>query len=85
MLADQKEDRPTHIAEIVFRKPTHLGFFHTSGLGDGVVWLDSSRSRKGLVWRHPWPAEIIADRISSRNRDGAITNSDVELAALIIH
>ena len=85
MLADQKEDRPTHLAEIVCRKPTHLGFFHASGLGDWGVWLDSSRLRKGLVWRHPWPAEIIADLVSSTNREGTIANSDVELAALILH
>ena len=34
-LADETADRPTHIAEIVRREPTHLGFCNTSGLGSG--------------------------------------------------
>ena len=35
--------------------------------------------------RHPWPPGIIADLVSSTNRDGTITNSDLELAALVLH
>ena len=85
MLADQTADRPTHIAEIVRRKPTHLGLCNASGLGAGIVWLDPSRSGKDIVWRHPWPADIISDLVSSTNREGKITNLDLELAALVLH
>ena len=53
MLADQKDDRPTHIADIVRREPTHLGFCNASGLGDRGVWLDPSCSKKDLLWHHP--------------------------------
>ena len=35
MLADQTDDRPTYLAEIVRREPTHLGFCDASGLGAG--------------------------------------------------
>ena len=35
-LADQTSDRPTHLAKIVCREPTHLGFCDASGLGPGV-------------------------------------------------
>ena len=38
-----------------------------------------------MVWRHPWPVDIISDLISSTNREGTITNSDLELAALVLH
>ena len=38
-----------------------------------------------MVWQHPWPSEIIANLISSTNREGTITNSDLELAALVLH
>ena len=37
MLADQTANRPTHLAEIVRRKPTHLGLCNASGLGAGGV------------------------------------------------
>ena len=67
-LTDQTADQPTHIAEIVRRKPTHLGCCGASGLGAGVVWLDPSHSGKNMVCRHPWPPDIIADLISSTNR-----------------
>ena len=48
-LADQTADRPTQLTEILRRKPTHLGFCNTSGLGAGGVWLDPSNSGKDLV------------------------------------
>ena len=37
------------------------------------------------MWNHPWPADIITDLVSSTNREGEITNSDLELAALVLH
>ena len=49
MLADQTADRPTHLAKIVRREPTHLGFCDASGLRAGGVWLDPSCSGKDMV------------------------------------
>ena len=37
-LAAQTADRPTHLANIVWREPTHLGFCDASGLRAGGVW-----------------------------------------------
>ena len=37
------------------------------------------------MWRHPWLADIIANLISSPNRELTITNLDLELAALVLH
>ena len=37
------------------------------------------------MWRHPCPADIIANLVSSTNREGTITNSDLELDALVLH
>ena len=53
MLAYQTSDRPTHLAKIVYRKPTHLGYCDASGLGSRGGWIDSSCSGKDLVWSHP--------------------------------
>ena len=85
MLADQTVDRPTHLPEIVRPERTHMGLCDASGLGAGGVWLDPSPLGKDLVWRYPWPEDIISDLVSSTNRERAITNSDLELAALVLH
>ena len=37
------------------------------------------------MWRHPWPPNIINSLISDRNSEGTLTNSDLELAALVLH
>ena len=84
-LAEQTDARPTHLAEIVRHEPTHMGFCDASGIRTGGVWLDPSCLGKDLVWRHPWPADIIANLVSSTNREGTITNSDLELSALVLH
>ena len=52
-LALQVASRPTHLAEIVRREPTHLGFHDASGIGSGGVWLDLSETGHNLVWRNP--------------------------------
>ena len=81
-LALQAASRTTHLAEIVCREPTHLGFCVMSGLGAVGVWFDPDRTGRNLVWRNPWPPNIIASLVSSTNPQGMITNSNLKLAAL---
>ena len=83
-LSLQAASRPTHLAEIVHREPTHLGFCDTSGLQAGGVWLDPARTGHNLVWRYPWPPDIIAYLLSLANPQGTITNSDFKLADLFL-
>ena len=85
MLTEQTANQLTHLADIICPKPTHMGFCDASGLGAGGMWLYPSHSGKVLAWRHPWPADIIANLVSSTIREGTITNSDLELAALVLH
>ena len=47
--------------------------------------MDPSRSGQDLVWHHPCMEEIITNLVSETNRDGKITNSNLELAALVLH
>ena len=85
ILAEQTADQPTHLAEIVRHEPTHPGFCDASGPGSGGVWLGLSYSGKDLVWRHPWLADIISKLVPSTNREGMVTNSDPELAAIVLY
>ena len=83
-LALQAASRPTHLAEIICREPTHLGFCDASVIGAGVVWLDPARTGHNLVWRHPWPPDIISYLVSLANPQVTITNSDLELVAIVL-
>ena len=37
------------------------------------------------MWRHLWTPNIIKALISDRNPEGTLTNSDLELATLVLH
>ena len=83
-LALQAASRLTYLAEIVRWEPTHLGFCDVSGLGAGGVWIDPARTGQNLVWRLPWPPDILTSLVSSTNPQGTITKYDLELAALVL-
>ena len=48
------------------------------------MWIDPARTGQNLVWQIPWPPDIVNNLESSTNPQGKITNSDLELAALIL-
>ena len=77
--------RPTHLVKIFRCKPTHLGFCDALVLEAGNMWLDPVRSGRNLVRRHPWPPVIIADLVLSKNLEGKIANSNLELYPLVLH
>ena len=77
--------RTMHLAKIFRWEPTHMGFCDASGIGEGGVWMNPYRSGASLVWRHPWPPNIIAAIIPDRNPEGTLTNSDLEITALVLH
>ena len=51
----------------------------------GRVWLNPSGLGTSIVWRHPWPPDIIKEIISDRNPYGTLRNSDLKLNALVLH
>ena len=48
------------------------------------MWLYPYRLGGQLLWIHPCTSDIIANLISSTNREGESTNSNLELAALVL-
>ena len=72
------------MAEVVQRLPNALGFCDTSGTGAGGVWIESDGTGAKFVWQVQWPAEIVSDLVTWDNTAGGITNSDFELAALVL-
>ena len=76
--------QPTYLVEIVQCLATDMGYTNASGLGCGGVWIEPNEDGVRYVWRLPWPEDIMADLVSSKNPQGRITNSDFELAALVL-
>ena len=48
------------------------------------MWIDPARMDHNLVWRHPWPADIITYLVSLTNPQGTITNSDLQLSITVL-
>ena len=87
-LANDISSRPTRIAELVPLLSSAEGHHDASGLGAGGVWFPSAslHPRQGylpnvpVLWRYQWPQEIVDRLVTSENRSGTISNSDLELA-----
>ena len=75
--------RITFSAENIHCLATDVGYANTSGLGCGGVWIDPNQEGVHYVWSLPWPKDIMTDLVSTNNTHGRITNSDIELAALV--
>ena len=75
--------RPIYLAEILQRLATDVGYTDAIGLGCGWVWIDPIKDGVHYVWHLPWPEDIKADLVSSKNTQGWITNFDPEFAVLV--
>ena len=53
-------------------------------MGAGGVWIDPNEDGLNYVCRLPWPEDIRTDLVSFDNPQGRITNSDLELSALVL-
>ena len=72
--------RPTHVKELVPLDVDLVGYCDASLNGAGGVWFSEKRSMTPLVWNIEFP-----DNIKERFHQGLITNSDLELAGVLLH
>ena len=83
-LATEVIARPTALAEVVPRHPTHIGSTDAAKVGMGGVWIPSkTQTYPPIVWRARFNEEIQLRVVSDENPKGTITNSDLELAGLV--
>ena len=76
---------PTHSKELVPGKPHFLGHCDACIQGAGGVWHSGVDDLWPAVWRIPWPKEVQDNFVSSTNREGTISISDLECAGLLLH
>ena len=53
-------------------------------MGTGGVWIDPNNDGVNRVWQVQLPADIVAELFIFDKPKGAITNSDIELEALVL-
>ena len=77
--------RPTHVKEILpALDPDYIGYCDASAYGAGGVWFSGQCPLPETVWRLQWPRDITAAVISESNPTGTLTNSDLEMAAVVL-
>ena len=89
---------PTQIAEVVPTPPTYYGSMYAAKTGMGGVWFKPGppeplelqppkleQSTALTLWRQQFSQKIQSQIASSKNPNGTITNSDLELAGTITH
>jgi hypothetical protein len=87
-LAHMVEDlahRPTHVKELVPGDDHYTGYCDACAAGAGGVWLSGDLSIRPIVWRIRFSAYITSQVVSTSNPRGSLTNSDLEMAAVLLH
>ena len=84
-LLNEVKKRPTSVHEVVHKEPHYIGYCDASGHGAGGVWLSGSETIQPTVWQIEFPPEIRKRLVSESNPKGDITNSDLEMAGVVLH
>ncbi len=78
-------DRPTHVKELVPADDHYVGYCDACAAGAGGVWFSGDLHLDPVVWRVAFPPEISNQVVSDSNPTGNLTNSDLEMAAVLLH
>ena len=83
-LLRESTTRPTKCTELVSDWPDFVGIKDASGHGVGGIIVGENKACPPTVFRFQWPEDITADINTADNPTGQITNSDLELAGLLM-
>ena len=84
-LIDSLASRPTRLQELVPAAPTAIGACDACQTGMGGVWLFPDATLPPILWRQPFAPHLSKSLVTSHNRAGTISISDLELAGIIAH
>ena len=84
-LIRQLGQRPTHVKELVLHTAAYQGFVDASKWGVGGVWFGGTTQIAPIVWFWEWPPEVQENLVTSTNRTGLLTISDLELMGILLH
>ena len=75
---------PTQCKDLVAAWPDYIGIVNASSHGVGGVIIGELAGLPSTVFHLQRPPEISADIVSAINPKGRITNSDLEMAGLLL-
>ena len=75
---------PKKCRELVADCPDFIGINDTSGQGVRGIMVGENKACVLIVFRYEWPDDMKADLVSEDNPNGRITNSDLEMAGLLM-
>ena len=75
---------PTLCRNLIAGYPDYVGITDASAHGIGGVIIGESKPTAPIVFRAQWPPDISASIVTEDNPTGTITNSDLELAGLLL-
>ena len=75
---------PTKCAELVAGWPDSVGIKDASKHGIGGIIIGENKGCTPTVFRVEWPDDIKQDLVTEDNPQGRITNSDLEMAGLLL-
>jgi hypothetical protein len=84
ILLQRISTRPTSVLEITPGLPWYIGYVDASKYGVGGVWINGSKTIQPTVWRLLWPHDIQKELVSSQNKQGSISISDLEMAGVLL-
>jgi len=76
---------PTKCAELVTGHPNFIGIVDASTEGVGGIVVGKNEAVKHTVFQLEWPEEVRALVNTAENPDGPITNSDLEMAGMLLY
>jgi hypothetical protein len=76
--------RPTHVSELIQGPLDYVGYCDASAFGAGGVWFGGAKHLEPIVWRVQWPKDVTNNVVSDSNPHGTITNSDLEMAGVLL-
>ena len=76
--------RPTKCTALVQSWPDYIGITDASSFGAGGVVIGENKAVAPTVFRVQWPTDVTNDIVSFTNPSGRITNSDIEMAGLLL-
>jgi len=75
---------PTPCVDLVPAPADYGGYCDASKGGAGGVWFGLNKKLPAIVWRVEFPIEIQKQLVSFDNPKGSISNSDLEMAGLLL-
>jgi hypothetical protein len=78
-------NQPTHVKELIPGDDHYTGYCDACASGAGGVWLSGELGLAPMVWRLEFPEHIASQVVSDSNPTGNLTNSDLEMAAALLH